>query len=128
MASVTLSMTFWVDVASSHLSWSIVDLLWTRTPLTLTSKLPVWPSSLVARTDAPGHSDRIVASSALAYFVYPHPPQYWMVTMALPTKSAAFIRRRASRTLDLGACAGLAKRRRRPKDDPWDGRRHKDAF
>ena len=60
-------MTSCVAVAVSHLSWPSVALEWTSVPLTLTSKLPVLPSSDVATQFAPAHSVSIAALSALAY-------------------------------------------------------------
>jgi len=74
-------MTFWVDVASSHLLWPMVALEWTSLPPTLTSKLPVLPSSFwgVIAMSSP-NSALITSDSFVLYFPYPQPPQYCMLT------------------------------------------------
>ena len=81
MASCTASTTRCVVVAFSHRSWPIVVLECTSLPSTVTSKLPVLSGSATAvtATSSP-HSCSSVTDSAVANFLYPHAPQYWIVT------------------------------------------------
>ena len=55
-------------VALSHLSWPMVAFEWTNVPFTVTSKLPVFPSSEADVTATPEeHSVSMADWSALAY-------------------------------------------------------------
>ena len=78
-ASCTASMTFCVLVAFSHLSWPIVVLECTSLPATVTSKLPVVPGSCTSSIAMSSPNSAVsVEASAVKYFLYPHPPQYWI--------------------------------------------------
>ena len=91
-ASCTASITFCVEVALSHLSWPIVVLECTSLPSTVTSKLPVVPGSWISSIAMSSPNSPVsVEASAVKYFLYPHPPQYWIETLTAESAMVACV-------------------------------------
>ena len=91
-ASCTASITFCVEVALSHLSWPIVVLECTSLPSTVTSKLPVVPGSWISSIAISSPNSPVsVEASAVKYFLYPHPPQYWIETLTAESAMVACV-------------------------------------
>ena len=84
------------------MSWPIVVLECTSLPSTVTSKLPVVPGSWISSIAISSPNSPVsVEASAVKYFLYPHPPQYWIETLTADRRRLDLQKRILKRMLSV---------------------------